>query len=126
MSSAAAAVGERGKAEVRLADGGEDSSSASGGSSRSSRSSNSDATSRSGAAVATVANISRIPTNANLALEETGSRDGREGWLHRAQVHVGQRNGAGPPLPAPPKELTHHPVGSSRVSEEKILLTRLY
>ena len=117
MSSAAAAagVGERGKAEVRLADGDEDDSSASG-----SRSSNSDATSRGGAASATGANISRIPTNANLALEETGSRDGREGWLHRAQVPVGQRNGAGPPLPAPPKELTHHAVGSSRVSEERI------
>ena len=116
MSSAAAAAGSggRGKAEVRLADGDEDDSSASGGSRRSS---NSDATSRGGA---TGANISRIPTNANLALEETGSRDGREGWLHRAQVHVGQRNGAGPPLPAPPKELTHHAVGSSRVSEERI------
>ena len=117
MSSAAAAAGagERGKAEVRLANGDEDESSASGGSSRSS---NSVATSSRGGA--TGANISRIPTNANLALEETGSRDGREGWIHRAQVHVGQRNGAGPPLPAPPKELTHHAMGSSRVSERSI------
>ena len=112
-----ASAGERSKTEVRLAEG-EDASSA-----NSSSSSVSDSnTSRGGAAregtAVAAANISRIPTNANLALEETNSRDGREGWLHRAQVHVGQRNGAGPPLPAPPKELTHHVVGSSRVSEK--------
>ena len=107
-------AGERSKTEVRPVDGGEDTSSASSNSNASRGGAGGDG----GAALAT-ANISRIPTNANLALEETNSRDGREGWLHRAQVHVGQRNGAGPPLPAPPKELTHHAVGSSRVSEKR-------
>ena len=111
-----ASAGERSKTEVRLAEGG-DVSSASGSSSISDSNTSRGGAAREGAAAA--ANISRIPTNANLALEETNSRDGREGWLHRAQVHVGQRNGAGPPLPAPPKELTHHVVGSSRVSEER-------
>lgn len=103
---------------MRLAEG-EDSSSAS----NSSKSSNNSRGGARGEEAVSAANISRIPTNANLALEDTNSRDGREEWLHRAQVHVGQRNGAGPPLPAPPKELTHHAVGSSRVSEKRIQLS---
>ena len=53
-----------------------------------------------------------------------GRNDGAvgEGWLHRAQVHHGGHgNGAaGPPLPAPPKELVAHRVAGSsvKVSEQ--------
>ena len=101
---------------MRPVDGGEDTSSASSNSNASRGGTGGD-----GGVALTVANISRIPTNANLALEETNSRDSQGGWHHRAQVHVGQRNGAGPP--PPPKELTHHVVGSSRrVSAERSLL----